>query len=241
MCTDGWRGTSAQTLVAIGGKVHGFYGSKVEIVLDDDPARTFDMGLVSADSYMGVVDPAGFHTFEFHELEGTSQDAKYIFADHFTFSFQGVTQSNPLVYGCGPNPVGSMRVLSGTGAVGTTITFGLDNPLGTQAAGASTLLIASISSTPSFPCGVRAPRLGMDWQGAPGELLVNLLLGNRLVTRSGPAWTGPGAPAAVAVPIPNDPSLVGYTFYAQGALIDPLAPRGYRIGLTEAVAVTMGP
>jgi len=239
-CTDGWRGTSAQPLIAIGGEVHGFFGSKVEIILDDDPARTFDVGFVSYEGYVGVIDPAGFHTFEFHELEGTSEDAKYIFADHFTFAYAGVMQSGPRVFGCGPNPIGSMRVLAGDGAIGTTLELGLDNPLGTQSPGAATTLILSTTNL-GFPCGVVGRRLGMDWDGAVGEILVSVIQANRLATLIGPAWSGSGVPASVPVPIPNDAQLIGLTFYAQGALIDPLAPAGYRLGLTEAVEVVMSP
>jgi len=242
VCTDGWRGFSPQPLTAIGGLVSGAgAGAKVSIILDDDPARTFDLGFVSTPRFIGVIDPNGFNTFEFRELEGTSDDAFCLFADHFTFAFRDVTTSGPRSYGCGPNPIGSLQVIAGAPAIGTTVTFGLDNPLGTQAPGALTLLLLSTTSGSAFPCGVTVPRLGMSWQGAPGEVLLSLPRAHRLATLGGPAWMGPGQPAPISIAIPNDLLLVGLAFYAQGVLIDTSAPGGLRLGLTEGFELVMTP
>ena len=66
-----WLGAAINAVfMAIAGGVNGFYGSKVQIILDDDPARTFDVGFVSWGAFVGVVDTAGFNTFEFRELDG---------------------------------------------------------------------------------------------------------------------------------------------------------------------------
>ena len=88
ICTDRWKGTSSQTLVAIGGWISAAGQGKIELYLDDDTANPIDLGGggVTGYRFFGVVAPQGFHTFEFRELEGTSGDAVYIFGDKFTFA-----------------------------------------------------------------------------------------------------------------------------------------------------------
>ena len=73
-CTDGFVGTSATTLYGVGGWINAIFGSKIEIILDGSRVAGFgDNGSVgSAHKFFGVVDPAGFNSFEVHELEGTS-------------------------------------------------------------------------------------------------------------------------------------------------------------------------
>jgi hypothetical protein len=63
--------------------------------------------------------------------------------------------------------------------------------------------------------------------GSPGELL---LAANQVVFLPSKPWPGPGFPAAFPLPIPLDPVLCGTTVYAQGALIDFLAPTGVVLG-----------
>jgi len=101
-CGDGWVGTGIGRLHGISGWIGGTYGAKVELVLDEDYANPVDFGEVCdasgenctnptqlgvADVFLGVIDTDGFTRFEFSELEGTSEDAKFLFADDFTIGF----------------------------------------------------------------------------------------------------------------------------------------------------------
>ena len=92
--TDGWRGTGAQPLVAIGGWFDGTSGGRLNVILDGDELNAADFGganaIVNAHQFFGVIDTGGFSTFEFRETEGTIGDQKFIFADDFTFAFGGV-------------------------------------------------------------------------------------------------------------------------------------------------------
>ena len=45
------------------------------------------------------------------------------------------------VYGCGVNPLGSMRVVSGVPAIGTSMLVSVDNPLKTQRVGSTAYLV----------------------------------------------------------------------------------------------------
>ena len=150
--------------------------------------------------------------------------------------------SASFVYGSGVNPPGSLSILSGRPSVGTTVTVGLDNPLGTQGAGAGTTLVLSLGSDPNFPLGTSIPGLGMAAPGAPGELLISVqaqdLIPPGLI---GGSWQGPGQPVGIGVDIPNDLNLIGLSVYAQGVLIDLAAPTGgIRFGLTDAVELRVG-
>ena len=119
--------------------------------------------------------------------------------------------------GCGVNPAASFRILSGSPRLGTTMTFGVDNPYGTQAAGSIPRVLGSWGATPNRPCGTPVAGQGMSAPGAEGELLLGTPI---LWTRSGLAWRGPGTPAAVAVPIPSSASMLGRTLFVQGRLVD---------------------
>jgi hypothetical protein len=141
------------------------------------------------------------------------------------------------IYGCGPNPSGSLVHLSGTPDIGETIELGLDNPLGTQAAGSLPLLVLSTLPDAAFPCGTPVPGFGMG--GGPGELLIGLAPPNPLLPfLVGPPWLGPGMPSVVPLALPSSPTLVGRSFYAQGVLFDPFS--ALRFGLTEALRITIG-
>jgi len=102
-CTDGFVGTSSPRLYGVGGWITAFFGSKIEIILDGSRVAGFgdNAGAGNSHKFFGVIDPDGFHSFEFHELEGTIEDAKYIWADDFRFGTPaGITLS--LVPGPGP-------------------------------------------------------------------------------------------------------------------------------------------
>ena len=141
-------------------------------------------------------------------------------------------------YGCGVNPAGSLTELGGTPAVGTTFVLGIDNPLGTQAPGSIPFVLVSTAPDPAFPCGTILAGLGM---AGDGELLVSLAPADWIQPAlAGPPWLGAGQPAAVSIPVPNNPLLAGRDFYFQGLLFDLTRPIGARIGLTTALEVRIG-
>jgi len=79
-CTDGWIGSAPGVLYGFGGWIDGTFGSKVEFLLDG-----VSIGFDSGSGFLGVILVTGFTRFEIHELEGTNEDAKFIFADDFSF------------------------------------------------------------------------------------------------------------------------------------------------------------
>ena len=143
-------------------------------------------------------------------------------------------------YGCGVNPAGSMTVISGVPSIGTTVTLGVDNPLGTQAPGSLPFLALATAPDPAFPCGTLVPGFGMGGGGAPGELLLGVAPPPFLVI-AGASWAGPGTPAPIALPIPADATLLGASFYAQGLLLDTSPGASVSFGLTDAVELQVGP
>ena len=80
----------------------------------------------------------------------------------------------------------------------------------------------------------------MAGAGAGGALLLDPGPASRIVKRAGPAWQGQGSPSPFPCQLPPDPSLVGRTFFAQAMLIDPTNAFGVKLGLTEALALTIG-
>lgn len=140
------------------------------------------------------------------------------------------------IYGSGLNPTGSLTVLSGNAQLGTVLTLGVDNPLGTQAAGSLSFVAVSVGTAPGFPIGIPLSGYGMAAPGSVGELLIHA--GTLVVPiQLGAPWTGPGQPAPVVLHIPALPGLAGLTLYAQGALLDTAASW---IGLTEAAMLVLG-
>ncbi|MFT5288917.1 MAG: endonuclease I [Planctomycetota bacterium] len=137
------------------------------------------------------------------------------------------------VYGSGINPAGSMTVVSGLPQTGTTLTIGLNNPIGTQAGGAPTLMFFSLSPNPNYPAGTPIPGFGMS---GVGELLINLVAPDPVLSQFGPNWDGTN-PSLIDIAIPSDGSLIGTTIYGQGVIWDPFAVFGVRFGLTDAVEI----
>jgi PKD repeat protein len=134
-CGDGWRGTADNgVFIAMGGyidtntpyaKLGMFIGQYPNIPVDfgescDDqgnncvPASTIG----TAQEFFGVIDPDGFSSFEYRELEGKLEglggDIKYIFADDFYFVISQPPAPTVLV-----NPVGGLV----TTESGSTNTF----------------------------------------------------------------------------------------------------------------------
>ena len=130
------------------------------------------------------------------------------------------------------------RLLSGSPRVGTSMTFGVDNPFGTQAPGSIPLLVGSWTPAQGTPCGTLVPRRGMSGPLANGELLVGSPL---YLTRQGTGWTGPGNPAPVVLTIPPDPTLIGRTFYVQGRLQDASPGALVPLAFADGFALTLRP
>jgi hypothetical protein len=148
----------------------------------------------------------------------------------------GDTLALATAYGCGVNPAGSL-VAIGRPAIGTVLTLGVTNPLGTQAPGALAFLAYSLLPHAAYPCGQAMPGLGMTGPGGNGEMLLDT---GMLATQYGGPWSGPSAPVPFAFAVPPVPALYGVALFAQGVLLD-LAPQAQvRIGLTDAMRLVIG-
>ncbi len=142
-------------------------------------------------------------------------------------------------YGC-TAPPNSFVLLDGAPAIGTTTTFGVDNPYASQLPGAIPIVALSLAADPAHPCGTPLPGFGMN-PSAPGELLIGLGPGERLKPfLIGAPWTGAGNPAPVLLNLPNDPVLIGLTLFAQGLLWDPTNILGRVFGLADGFELTLG-
>lgn len=137
--------------------------------------------------------------------------------------------------GCGVNPPTSFRLVSGTPRIGTSMTFAVDNPFGTQAIGSIPMLVASWSPSPNSPCGTLLAGRGMSAPGTPGELLFSSPIA---LTRLGSAWTGPGNPAPIVLAIPNNTSFLGRTMYVQGRLEDKSTGAAIPLSFADGFALT---
>ncbi len=142
--------------------------------------------------------------------------------------------------GCGINPAGSFRVLSGAPRLGATLVLGIDNPLGTQSPGAIPYVFASTAADALHPCGTLRPGLGMAGGGASGELLLDART-PLFRKATGAPWSGPGNPAPVSFRIPNSAALLGSALYLQGRLVDATPGALVRTALTDGVKLTIGP
>ncbi len=156
------------------------------------------------------------------------------YVDRFRFA----PNAESLAIGCGVNPAGSFSIVSGEPRIGSTMVFGVDNPVGTQSAGSVALVAISVGTWPTFPCGINVPTLGMN---GPGELLIQtgpLILRPLLV--GGSLWAGPGMPAPVDFVIPVVPSIVNFFLYAQGLMLDLSPGATVKLGLADAYRLLMG-
>src|SRR5262245_12457139 len=140
--------------------------------------------------------------------------------------------------GCRVKPPASLRILSGGPRIGTSMTFGIDNPFGTQRAGSIPTLLVSWNPDSHLPCGTSVAGLGMSAPGASGERLIAM---PTLATRTGGPWQGPGIPAPVTYKLPTGTSLIGRTLYVQGRLADGSAGAPIPLALTDGLALTMQP
>lgn len=90
-CGDGWQGHSEVPLVAIGGWVEtNTPYAGLNMYLDgnmDAPIDFNDVVLGTQYQFFGLIALDGFNQFEYREIEGTMDDAKYIFGDNFFFAY----------------------------------------------------------------------------------------------------------------------------------------------------------
>jgi len=139
--------------------------------------------------------------------------------------------------GCGLNPPGSLLVLQGTPMLGTSMRYGLDNPLGTQNIGAFPAFFVAVAPDPNHPCGTSVSGTGMS--GGRGEILFGLQPADIALVLGGTPWGGVGAPSVIDVSLPSLPSLTGLSVYVQGMLYDPTAGAPVRIGMTDGLELSL--
>ncbi len=144
-------------------------------------------------------------------------------------------------YGCDVNPADSMVILDGLPVLGRAVDLGVDNPLGTQNAGAFAYLFFSLAPDPHYPCGTVLNGFGMSAPGAAGELLISVAPPDPGLVLIGGPWTGAGTPVEFSVPIPDDIVLAGLPAYGQALMHDMSGdPSTVKFGLTDAVEMTIG-
>ena len=125
------------------------------------------------------------------------------------------------------NPSGSLTV-SAPPRVGSSLAFTVSDPGGTMPVPSLAYLGFSLEAAPA--CGTRIDGWGLTAPGAAGDFALR----GPTQTYALAPWSGNGS--SFTLPIPADASLVGLTFHAQGALVDP----GARVGLTTAWRLVIG-
>lgn len=122
--------------------------------------------------------------------------------------------------------VGTLAHTAGIAVGGHTLGFEMDAG---QPGGATALLFAAAAPVLGWPaCGIDL--------GAPGELLIDVAP-TSLFAWFSTSWSG--APAALSVPIPAIPGIVGLQAYLQGVFVAPgFAAEPLR--LTNGLALTIG-
>jgi hypothetical protein len=139
----------------------------------------------------------------------------------------------------GGNPPGSLSLIGGAVKINTTLTLGVDNPLGTQAVGSLPFLGLALGADPSFVLtGTGTPVPGWGMSGPTGEILISVAAPNPIIVLPGPAWAGAGNPAPITIPIPNQLPLVGVDIFAQAVLIDAFGTPTF--GLTNGMLLDIG-
>jgi endonuclease I len=232
-------------LVGPGGVVLEFLSYEGSFVAVGGPAN----GLLSSD--IGVQEPTTTPIGQSLQRQGSGSSASAFAswagpaaqspgAANLGQTFQGGCPGSVLAYGCSINPPGSLLYLGGALTPGSSLSFGLDDPLDVVPSGALCLLSLSFGATPNFPCGLPLPGYGLAGPSALGELLLDLSPAlTPLPILVGSPWVAGGPPVALALNVPFNCALVGATFYLQGAFVDAFGP--YGIGLTEALRVSLAP
>ena len=93
---DGFVGTSdgAGKLYGVGGWIKGMPGADVTLFLDGVEVDFGKAGRLSSWTFLGVIDAAGFSSFEFREINGKGEQVIYIFADDITLGVSAVPVPN---------------------------------------------------------------------------------------------------------------------------------------------------
>ena len=104
---DGFVGTSdgAGKLYGVGGWIKGMPRADVTLFLDGVEVNFGKAGRLSKWTFLGVIDAAGFSSFEFREIDGKGAQGIFIFADDITFGVSAV-------------PVPAAAWLFGSGLIG---------------------------------------------------------------------------------------------------------------------------
>jgi len=188
---------------------------------------------VVLDSMTPVPPQASAELGDYGVFWNSGQAAGYVWAnvDHTTFFAAGIEGVFPM--GCGVNPSASLAPLAGGPTLGQTLTLGVDDPLGSSPPGSVAVLLASLQADPAFPCGTALPGYGMA--GPTGELLVNVLPPDPIAVLGPAPWSGPGSPAAIAVPVPDDGGLLGLGLHFQGLVVGPSS-----VKVTDGLRVVIG-
>lgn len=162
----------------------------------------------------------------------------YLLADAFRLE---QAPGTALRYGCDASVRGTLSVLAGQARIGTTLTLGVDNPLGTQGPNSRAYVWVSRRPDAAYPCGTPLPGFGMTGAGALGEILVDRTAGVLLKTTTGGLWSAPGTPARVNVTLPTALGWVGMPLYVQGYLVDSRETFGVRTAVTDALLLLLAP
>ena len=131
-------------------------------------------------------------------------------------------------------------MLSGSPRIGSVLTLGVDNPNGTQPAGAHPFLFFSLAPDGNYPCGSLIPGWGMGALGSSGEVLFATGAPNFQGRIVGPTWTGAGNPAPIPIFIPNSTGLLGLSVFTQGMLAAAPSATGNRFGFTTGLELRLG-
>jgi hypothetical protein len=145
-----------------------------------------------------------------------------------------------IVLAYGGNPAGSLVVSGGVPKVGAAMTFGVDNPTGSQPVGSLPFVGISNAADALFVAtGTGVPIPGWGMAGPTGELLIAVGGPNPLLSLAGAAWAGPGSPAPVPLSIPPLVALIGFDVFAQGVMVNAIGA-GPTFGLTNGLQLTIG-
>ena len=166
-----------------------------------------------------------------HDGGGTNRGSVY------TMHWGGVEAAKFGSLGCDQNPADSL-VHDSPPILGTTVTFAIDNPLGTQNPGSLGFLALSVLPG-GGGCGLPIPGFHMNPAQPTGELLVQFpLVAPEIV---GTPWH-PGTPSEAQVAIPYDTQLLGVELAVQGLLFDPTggSTGSNQVGLTRGLSMRIG-
>ena len=110
---DKLAGTSAVTLYGVGGWFTTTTSTTVRLVLDGAVIDGANIVLTSGWTFVGVIAPAGFTTFEVRDTDATTEDPKQWFADAFTFGVGGGAPANSPPDGTITTPAGNVAAQPG--------------------------------------------------------------------------------------------------------------------------------